>query len=98
MKTDRCSNMAFAMLLALVLVVGNTLLGVTLEEIKGYEDRSEAGTLVYSISFDEPGIGKERIFEKNEFKLVPGAGRNGTTAMEFNTPDPKENKIYRFRR
>ena len=90
MKTDRCSTMAFAMLLTLALVAGNAALSATLEEIKGYKDRSEAGTLVYSTSFDEPGIAKEKIFEINEFKLVPGAGRNGTAAMEFDTPDAQK--------
>ena len=63
---------------------------VTLEELKAYNDKSEAGTLVFSISFEEKELANQAIFKKNEFKLVPGAGRNGTTAMEFTTPDPQK--------
>ena len=41
----------------------------TLEEIKSYEDKSEAGTMVYSISFDENEIGQERIFKKDDLPV-----------------------------
>ena len=69
----------------------------TVEELKTYEDKSEAGTLVYSLSFEENGIGEEKIFEKKEFKLVPGAGRNGTTALQFDTQDAQKYVIGGFR-
>ncbi len=63
---------------------------VTVEELKAYVDNSEAGTLVFSASFEEKELAQQAIFKKNEFKLVAGAGRNGTTAMVFTTPDPQK--------
>ena len=83
--------MLFIIIICITSSYGNSYGNLpTLEEIKSYEDKSEAGTLVYSISFDENEIGQERIFKKHEFRLVPNAGRNGTTAMQFDTRDAQK--------
>ena len=88
----------YSALLAIVLVSTNThAADATLDEIKSYKDMSDSGTLVFSVSFEEKDIAQQNIFTKNEFKLVPGAGRNGTTAMQFITPDPNKYVIAGIR-
>ena len=83
--------MIIAIIICIASSYGNTSSNLpTLEGIKSYEDKSESGTLVFSVSFDENDIGGQRIFSKNEFKLVPNAGRNGTTAMQFDTRDAQK--------
>ena len=88
MRRFRSSIIPFAMLFAIVIATGCN--HITPEELKTYSDKSEAGTLIFSLSFEEKDIAQQKIFEKNEFTLVHGAGRNGTTTMQFNTPDPKK--------
>ena len=102
MKKRICSIVSCAMLASITLVVscintakverGNQkeVIPNSVEELRTYRDKTEAGTLVFSISFEEKELDKQAIFKKSEFKLVPGAGRNGTTAMEFTTPDPQK--------
>ncbi len=97
MKNTGWSIFPFAIMFTIVLFGGNAMGAPTPEEIKTYADKSGAGELVFSCTFDEPDIASHNIFKKKEFQLVPNAGRNGTTAMVFDTKDAKKYVVAGFR-